>query len=33
MGRLIEVSPAIVNAFYSPEKNAITFPAGSPHIP
>ncbi|EYC44744.1 hypothetical protein Y032_0451g1686 [Ancylostoma ceylanicum] len=23
-----EVSPAVVNAFYSPEKNAITFPAG-----
>lgn len=23
-----EVSPAVVNAFYSPEKNALTFPAG-----
>ncbi|ETN84138.1 peptidase family M13 [Necator americanus] len=23
-----DVSPAVVNAFYSPEKNAITFPAG-----
>ncbi|KAK6104828.1 Peptidase M13 family protein [Brugia pahangi] len=26
--REFEVSPAVVNAFYSPEKNALTFPAG-----